>query len=223
MNAVVLSGVAARRSALYWLLAEFFLTCPSQALVERLRKDLAGLAGDTGIDPLAAGLAAIRDALPENADAAAIDQLAIEYTRLFGAISPSYGLPPPYESVQRETADPAELAVMVATCYANAGFATIDQAVPPDHLGVELKFMTMLCHAEMQEWQHNNAGKAMQLLGRQRNFLDDHVLKWVPDYLRLVHTQAQHVFFRGVAALVLGAIPADRALLDEMLTEPDAA
>jgi TorA maturation chaperone TorD len=223
MNAAVLSGVAARRSALYWILAEFFLTCPSQALVERLRENLAGLACDADVNPLAAGLAAVRDALPEHADAAAIDQLAIEYTRLFGGISPSYGLPPPYESVQRETAAPAELAVMVSTCYSDAGFAVIDQAVPPDHLGVELKFMAMLCHTEIQEWQHNNAEKSMQLLGRQRNFLDDHVLKWVPDYLRLVQAQAQHVFFRGVAALVLGAIPADRALLEEMLTELHAA
>lgn len=223
MNAAVLSGVAARRSALYWLLAEFFLTCPSQALVERLRKDLAGLAGDTDVNPLAVGLATVRDALPEHADAAAIDRLAIEYTRLFGAISPSYGLPPPYESVQRETAAAAELAAAVSACYSEAGFAAIDPAVPPDHLGVELRFMALLCHDEMQEWQRNNAEKAVQSLARQRDFLDDHVLQWVAGYLRSVHTQTQNVFFRGVAALVLDAVPADRALIEELLTEHDVA
>lgn len=218
MPAAALPRVAARRSALYWLLAELFLTCPNQNLVERLRKDLEGAAGDAGVNPLVERLATVRDALPENADAATIDQIAVEHTRLFGAISPSYGIPPPYESVQRETADAAELTIMVSACYSDAGFAAIDQAVPPDHLGVELKFMAMLCHAEMQEWQHNSAANAIQSLDRQRDFLDDHVLKWVPSYLRLIHAQARHVFFRSVAELALSAIPADRALLDRMLT-----
>lgn len=222
MEAAAFKSVAARRSALYWLLAEFFLTCPNQALIERLRNDLAGLAGDANVNPLAARLAAIRDTLPEPADAAVIDQLAIEYTRLFGAINPSYGLPPPYESVQRETAAAAQLAATVSACYSDAGLAAIDPSVPPDHLGVELRFMALLCHDEMQEWQRNDAEKAVQSLARQREFLDGHVLQWVPGYLRLVQTQALHAFFRNVAALALDAVPADRALLEEMLAEFDA-
>jgi TorA maturation chaperone TorD len=223
MEAAALQSVAARRSELYWLLADFFLTSPNAALVERLRRDLAGLTGDAAVDPLAAGLASIRDALPEIADAAAVDQLAIEYTRLFGAISPSYGLSPPYESAQRKTTDAAELAAAVSVCYTDAGFATIDESVPPDHLGVELKFMALLCHDEMQHWQRNDAEKAAQSLIRQRDFLDGHLLQWVAGYLRLVQAQAQHVYFRSVAALALDAVPADRALLEEMLAEFDAA
>ncbi len=223
MDAAALTGVAARRSALYWLLAEFFLTCPSQALVERLRKDLASVAGNADVDPLAAGLAATRDALPEHADVAAIDRLAVEHTRLFGAISPRQGLSPPYESVQRESAGAAELAAAVSAYYSDAGFAMIEPSVPPDHLGVELRFMALLCHDEMQQWQRNDAGNAVQSLARQREFLDDHVLQWVAGYLRLVQTQAEHAFYRGVAALALDAVPADRALLEEMLAEFDAA
>ena len=57
----------------------------------------------------------------------------------------------------------------------------------------------------------------------QRDFLDEHVLQWIADYLRLVQAQAQHVLFRNIAALVLDAVPADRALLEEMLAEFDAA
>jgi len=223
MDAAALQSVAARRSELYWLLAEFFLTSPSPALVERLRRDLAGLTGDAAVDPLAADLVAIRDALPEPADAAAIDQLAIEHTRLFGAISPSYGLSPPYESVQRKTADAAELAAAVSVCYTDAGLAPIDPSVPPDHLGVELRFMALLCHDEMQHWQRYDADKAAQSLVRQRDFLDGHLLQWVAGYLLLLQAQVRHAFFRNVAALVLDAVPADRALLEEMLAKFDAA
>ena len=223
MEAAASQSVAARRSELYWLLAGFFLISPSQTLVERLRRDLAELTGDAAVNPLAAGLAAIRDALPDPASAAAIDQLAIEYTRLFGAIGPTYGLSPPYESAQRKTAAAAELAAAVSVCYTDAGLPAIDVSVPPDHLGVELKFMALLCHDEMQHWQRNDAEKAAQSLIRQRNFLDGHLLQWVADYLHLVQTQAQYVFYRSVAALVLDAVPADRALLEEILTEFDAA
>jgi TorA maturation chaperone TorD len=219
MNAATLTSVAARRSAMYWLLAEFFLTCPSQSVVERLRTDLAGLTGDMDVDSLAARLADLRDELPGQDDAAGIDQLAVEHTRLFGAISPSYGLPAPYESVQHEAANCAEVAATVAACYSDAGFTAVDQAVPPDHLGVELRFMALLCHAEMQAWQDDDAEKAAESLGRQRDFLDDHVLPWVPGYLNLVNTQARHAFFRGVATLMLDVVPADRALLEELLTD----
>jgi TorA maturation chaperone TorD len=223
MNAATQVSVAARRSGLYWLLAEFLLICPSQALAERVRKDLAGHTGDADADPLAAGLAAVRAALPEHTDAAAIDQLAVEYTRLFGAISPNYGPPPPYESVQRKTAAAAELAAAVSACYSDAGFEAIDPSVPPDHLGVELRFMALLCHDEMQLWQSDDAEKAVQSLGRQRDFLDDHLLQWAPGYLRLVKMQARHAFFCNVAALGVNVIPADRAMLEEMLADLDAA
>jgi TorA maturation chaperone TorD len=224
MNAATQASVAARRSAVYWLLAEFLLVCPSRAQVERLREDLAGSdAAEADADPLAAGLAAVRDALPEHTDAAAIDQLAVEYTRLFGAISPNYGLAPPYESVQRKTAAAAELAVAISASYSDAGFEAIDSSVPPDHLGVELRFMALLCHDEMQQWQSNDAEKAVQSLGRQRDFLDDHLLQWAPGYLRLVQMQAGHAFFRNVAALGVDVIPADRAMFEEILADLDAA
>ena len=222
MNAATLACVAARRSALYWLLAEFLLTCPDRSFVSRLRRDLGAAADDQASDPLAAEIDALRDTLPGQDDAAGIAALAVEHTRLFGGISSGYGPPPPYESVQRGAAESAEPAAAVARCYSDAGLAVIDEAVPPDHLGVELKFVALLCHGEMEAWQHGRHTEAVRALGQQQHFLNSHLLRWAPEYWRSVQADAKHGFFRGVAAIAIEAVSKDRALLEEMLGTLDA-
>lgn len=222
MNAAALASVAARRSALYWLLAEFLLTCPQTAFVTRLRREFSGIEVATG--SLESKLSALRDALPEDGDAAGVDNLAVEYTRLFGSVKAGYGLPPPYESVARAVMTPADVVAAVNACYADAGLASIIQPqTSADHLGIELKFMALLCHREMEAWQQGHSAKATSALERQRDFLDAHLLKWAPQYLGLVLADARHAFYRGVAALALDVLPEDRALLNEMLVELDAA
>ena len=223
MDAATLAGVAARRSAMYWLLADLFLTCPNEILVVRLRRDFIGVQKTAAGDSLATSLSALRDALPEVKDAAGITKLAVEYTRLFGAINASYGLPPPYESVHRSAGEAAALAVAVSEYYSAAGLAPTDQASPPDHIGVELKFVALSCHSEREAWQQDRAAEAIQALGRQRTFLDDHLLRWAPGYWELVQAKAQHEFFRQLATLARRSVTADRALIEEILVELDAA
>jgi TorA maturation chaperone TorD len=221
MDADALARVAAQRGALYWLLAEFLLTHPDRSFVSRLRRELSAGRNDPASEPFAAQLSAVCEALPEPDDVAGIQALAVEHTRLFGGISPAYGPPPPYESVQRGAgvAGPAELAVAVASCYADAGLDPIDGAVPADHLGIELKFVALLCHREMEAWQRGRHGDAARALGLQRDFLDSHLLGWAPHYWRFVQARAEHVFLRRVAAFSLDAVSGDRVLIDELLAD----
>ena len=130
---------AAARSAAYWLLADLFLTCPDEAFVARLRSELVPGREPGSTNPMIEELTALRDAMP--ADAPAQSALAVEYTRLFGSLSKSYGPPPPYELVHRGSSSPTDVVVAVSAFYADAGLAPIDQAAPPDHLGVELQIL----------------------------------------------------------------------------------
>jgi TorA maturation chaperone TorD len=195
--------LAARRSAWYWFLAELFLTCPDNEFVARCRRDIGFDAnrdgGEDPADPAAVDVSALSAALPDNDDPAGMTDLAVEYTRLFGAIRSGYGPPPPYESVHRKAAEPTDLVVAVNRSYDEAGLAPIDHAVPSDHLGVELKFVALLCHAEMEAWQQGHAERARRAAGRQREFLDRHLLRWAPDYLELVQAEAKHSFYRCLA------------------------
>ena len=223
MNAAALAVVAARRSALYWLLAEIFLTCPDEAFLERFRRDIGGVAADGAAGPWAARLAALGNALPDSDDARGVTALAVEYTRLFGGVSAPNGLPPPYESVQRRNTLVSETVAAVESHYTQAGIAMLDTAVPADHLGVELKFIALLCHEEMNAWRNAGHSVATRVLRRQSNFLDEHVLKWAPDYLRLLHDQTNHGFFRAATALSLDVLTVDRAHIQEMLLAAEAA
>jgi TorA maturation chaperone TorD len=208
--------LAARRSAWYWLLAELFLTCPNDAFVARWRGDLAFDAGAGGepAGPVAAEVAALHAALPDADDKPGTTGLAVEYTRLFGAVRTGYGPPPPYESVHRKAMQPGDLVVALNRFYNEAGLAPVDHAVPSDHLGVELKFVALLCHAEMEAWQQERAGDARQVLGRQREFFGRHLLPWAPDYLDAVQADTQHPFYRCLALLAHKIISEDHTAVD---------
>ena len=219
METATLAGVAARRSAIYWLLAEFFTTCPDEVLIARLHRDLAGLPTSRAIDPLTKGLSALHDALPEIGDAVGITKLKVDHTRLFGGIRADYGPPPPYESVHRNASDPTALASAIAQAYFDAGFAAVDHAAPADHLGVELRFISLLCHGESDAWQGNLDAEAILALGRQRDFLDSHVLQWAPQFLELVRSEAQHPFIGQLAAFARASVDEDRALIGDLLAE----
>ena len=209
-----LARVAARRSALYWLLSEILLTHPDEALVTRLRRDLGSKSHESASSQLAAELSALGDELPEPQDVAGIQALAVEHTRLFGGISAANG-PAPYESVHRG-GDAAELAAVIAACYSAGGLDPVDRAVPCDHLGIELKFMALLCYREMQGWQQGSRARITQTIDQQRKFLDSHILRWAPGYWKFLQGNTRHKFFRGVATLSLMAVSEDRALIDEL-------
>ena len=222
MDTAALAGVAACRSAMYWLLAELVLTCPDGALVSRLRGDHARLADTFGSEHEAAGLFELGGVLPQIVDAAGIETLAVEYTRLFSGVKPGYGLPPPYESVHRRDSEATEIGLAVKTHYASAGLDPTDAGLPPDHLGVEFKFLSLLCYAESGAWHDGRKAEALQTLGVERSFLDEHLLQWAPGYCEQARAESRHDFYRKLTELAQIALNEDRVLIDRTLVEGDA-
>jgi putative dimethyl sulfoxide reductase chaperone len=206
----VLASVAAGRSVLHWLHADLFLICPDESFVTRLLGDLP--ADPAAEHPVMRELAGLRAALPR--DACDITALAIEYTRLFGAIGRDYGPPPPYESVHRDTSDEA-----VSEFYAAAGLVAFDTAAPPDHLGVEFRLMALLCHGESAAWRDGHCKRARSALESERMFLDRHLLAWAPCYLNTLEREARHPFYRALAGTARRFACSDRAVIGDMLTE----
>ncbi|GAB4334357.1 MAG: hypothetical protein Kow0010_21300 [Dehalococcoidia bacterium] len=51
---------------------------------------------------------------------------------------------------------------------------------PPDHLGAELSFLSVLCAQEAEGWEAGRRDRVMALLRRQAAFLDDHLCRWLP-------------------------------------------
>lgn len=209
---IALASVAAARSALYWLLADLFLTRPDQALIARLARDLPS--AQTPPQALAREFAALKSSLPD--DAATVSELAGEYMRLFGDLDRPGGAVPPYESQHHHGGDRHS----VAAFYAKSGLISFETDAPPDHLGVEFRFMALLCHGESAAWRAGRTAQAEDALKNQRDFLDRHLLAWAPSCLKRIALDAHHPFYLRLAALAGRMLDLDRAAIDDV-SDPD--
>ncbi len=203
---------ASRRSALYWLLGDIALTVPSRAFVERLRPVLKRTPTDR--HALSVRLAELGDALPKPDDYAHIERLAVDFTYLFGGLKEGYGLTPPLESVQRAPYS-AEVPIALAREYADAGFASVEEHGPADHLGVEMKFLSLLCYSEMRAWQNADTPAVATWIRLECDFVQRHLAHWATERWRQSGKCAKEQFYR-----LAGSIAAD-ALLEEATASSD--
>lgn len=201
------AAAAGRRSALHWLLADIALTSPDAAFVARLRRDLRPR--NDKPDRLLTRLGQLCACLPPSHEGSQVERLAVDYARLFGGLKEGYGLPPPLESAAVGPLEGPEVAVTLAERYAEAGFPSFVGSAPADHLGIEMKFFSLLCYAEMQALQEGKTTEAARYIALQRQFVGDHLGRWAPDHWRNVAASAEHAFYKLAAEI------AAEALIDE--------
>ncbi len=67
----------------------------------------------------------------------------------------------------------------------------IARVVSPDHIGVELEFMYMLCQAQAKAFDNHDELAAQKLNQLQKSFMEKHLLQWIPLYLINVKNEAQ--------------------------------
>ncbi len=188
---------AVGRGNFYWLLAGFFLKGPKKPLVELLRQTSLG------------------EGIPVKYVQLTEEELEEEFQRFFVVPGPDYI--PPYESVYKDrweiptcTLAGGEGPILSATGlmwgpstvavkreYEETGFILASNwNEPPDHLGIELEWMSHLCEMECHAWQKKSLRTAQRWKERQRAFLRDHLLSWVPDLHRAIERSSMNQFYR---------------------------
>lgn len=84
----------------------------------------------------------------------------------------------------------------VQAMYHSAGLIVDEESnLIPDHLGVELLFMSYLAEND--------------LAGQQRKFMDEHLLLWVAEYCAEVEKHAATTFYKEVAILLKEFVVSD--------------
>ena len=79
--------------------------------------------------------------------------------------------------------------------YSSAGIeSTSASGNIPDHISVELEFIAYLCGREADAWADDDFKEARRMQDRQRRFLDKHMSKWVPIFLRAVVAKDDDLF-----------------------------
>ncbi len=135
------------------------------------------------------------------ANAAEGDDLAADHYELFGLLAPPYAA-----MYLARTADAAsEVIDAIRQACAAAGFTPKDSEVTPDHLGIELAFLSFAEHAiaEAEEDGLHNLSRHLERL--EAEFIDLWLLSWLPVW---VAAAAAHAGAWGDLAALTGALAA---------------
>jgi TorA maturation chaperone TorD len=145
------------------------------------------------------------DALLNKPEEQLIEDLAVEYARLF--LGPDKHISP-HESVhhERDGGDWGSLwgksTVEVKKFIESAGLEYITEySGLPDHISVELEFMQQAASREAQAWELNDSEGALYCLKMEKKFLDDHILKWIPLFCDKIIADTKLSFYREIAEL----------------------
>lgn len=134
------------------------------------------------------------------------DELAADFAAIY--LNHGYGASP-CESVwiDEEGLAMQEPMFQVRECYARHGLRVQDwRKRTDDHLVHQLHFLaTLLEHAELTD---------------AARFLDEHALRWIPDFARRVSTRAATPFYAGLALLTATYLEEMRDVLAQILDEP---
>jgi TorA maturation chaperone TorD len=209
MESVERESAARARSDLYRYLAGLFLETAGEAAVAQLLRpetldELAHAYGASSVK----GLRALE---PDTGG------IAAEFDTLFRI--PVAGYVPACESAYRDT-EPGgkrrEGHLYGPSCRAAARLmmeagAEIPAEVnkPPDHIGVELLFLSFLCEQESEARKEGNADSLERWLGRELRFLRDHPSEWIESFRRRVEQSVPGGFYAGLSRLAEGVLLSD--------------
>ena len=201
--------LAQSRSGMYRFLASIFLEKPTGEFVAHLKsgdlhKTLSSQVPPEGeLNEFADGLRAIEGYSRNNRDRPFKElqlELEVEWTRLFRGIKDKSSPPPPYESVyEGEGKLMGEHAVDVMADYAKVMVeVTKDLGEAPDHIGVELEFMGLLCKKESTAWSKRDFKTAVEHLEMEKGFLGKHLTRWLPKLCNEVAGKDGLGLFKGL-------------------------
>lgn len=147
-------------------------------------------------------------------------ELNIEYNRLF--VGPGHLPAPPYESVYLTKSEENKDGVVMGLStldvkkhYLSAG-VTLDENFTdlPDHIAVELEFMSLLCMEEHSKMEQGDISGAEEMNKKQRDFIDNHLLNWISLFTEAVCNSTKSNYFKGLAQLLEIWIHSDKELIE---------
>lgn len=217
-----LDNEAAQRSAVYAILSRSFLKEPDLELIRflkigKIREIFESLDLSLGDDFM------------EKDEASLIEELSLEYARLF--LTPPMHLPPCESFYVGGLQDDMEhfepflqgkAADEVRTFYREHGILMPEETgVFPDHIGVELEALRLLCELESLAIESGHPDRVRQLRRITGNFLDEHPKRWMLLFSELILKKAEKPFYRVIAQLTRAFIDSELAELSHCRVEEE--
>lgn len=150
------------------------------------------------------------------------EELQVAHAELF--IGPFELKASPYGSTYLEKTRQVmgESTMEVKKHYQKAGLK-VDIKQPPDHIAIELEFLSFLCALEAEALHGGDLKKATDLQAEQKLFLRAYVLPWMPDFVENIRSGTENKFYLSLADCFekfLGHVEIGE--LDRMMAHADA-
>ncbi len=204
------ADVAEHRSSTWWLLSQLVIEQPSEPWLNELETVLQTVDSDA-TQPLGLEAAALLVALQsarQQADGLTI--LAVDRTNLLAGVMNKGVLAAPFESASLGLDSNGDQVTDTAQFYLEAGMVDFCAELgPPDYLGTQLRFMSVLAYQEMLAHKNADDVLASHWLDMQQRFLEIHLLNWMPAHCDQMAKLAKTDYYRAVANLLKAACALD--------------
>ena len=154
-------------------------------------------------------------------------QLACEYARIFlaaGVYTKEKRTAIPYESVftSEEHIMMQEARDDVVKRYRADGFkVNPDLHEPEDHLSFEFEYLANLSDRALEEAKEKDQAALRNTVERQLDFIETHLLNWVPQLREVASSFAKLAFYLGMLYVAQGSLEQARDMLQEILAQID--
>ncbi len=156
-----------------------------------------------------------RDHRRQNFPSMRIQTLAIERSRLYHGVTPTYGPLPPYESVYRGQPVMGSIALEVKSLYEEFDYHLPGINIePPDSLGSELGFMNHLFMGKAKAMREGDQRRIIYYLDAESCFLSEHLLLWAPAFCSEVIYCSNLNLYQGISKLTKAIILIHAELLE---------
>ena len=205
-----LASTAQQVGHLYGFLASLYRAELTQQQLNALRQpEMAAMLTAAGID--------LQGAFWTKPDAQLLEELAVEFTALF--LGPG-GHISPHESVQVEEHGGywGDATTAVRRFITETGIEyDSDYNGIPDHISVELEFLGELARREALAWEREDTAAAGNCLAYQRDFLDEHLGRWIEKFCARVVESAELSLYRDVAQVTAEFVRSEISAVQERL------
>jgi TorA maturation chaperone TorD len=193
-------------------------TMVEPATVKTIAETINSLAQISGLETLSNAANLFNAELERSVDVSGVPllHLQIEYNRLFAG--PSKPQVYPYEGAfLNESGWAVDTGRNLVREYLEGGLKLAPGFKDsPDHVSLEFEFMSRLCEKEMKERETRGPSGAFTYQQRQRLFLENHIVNWVPAFLATVERSAVLTFYKLLARIARGFVVWDYAHVEHL-------
>ncbi|MGE4466090.1 TorD/DmsD family molecular chaperone [Sphaerochaeta sp.] len=150
-----------------------------------------------------------------------VTELAVDYAKVFlgAGIIESDKAAYPYESVytspkkliMQDARDEMLMKLREYQLQPDGPFT-----IPEDHIYIELEFMAILCGKAQQAMDEGDTASLKILLDEQRQFVQKHLMNWVPQFCDDVEKHSMTNFYKGLAKVTGQYIKMDMEIIEEL-------